>query len=87
MDKLQVSLRYLQTSPRDLAHLKQATQRMRSNAFYRSNHDTVPVPETIGTVVVVRSAGGAGQPSESVTQEEINVLLDDYWELYSVLLH
>jgi hypothetical protein len=86
MDKLQVTLRYLQTSPRDLAHLKQATQRMRSNAFYRSNHDTVPVPETIGTVVI-RSAGSAGQPAESVTQEEINVLLDDYWELYSVLLH
>jgi hypothetical protein len=52
MTRLLVALRLLQERPRDLLHLKQVTQRVRSNAFYRSNHDTVPVPETIGTVVV-----------------------------------
>lgn len=86
MSKLQMALAYLQNSPRDLAHLKQVTQRVRSNAFYRSDHDTVPVPETIG-VVSVRSSAGVGQPAQAAPQEEINVLLDDYWELYSVLLH
>lgn len=86
MDKLQTALQYLHRSPRDLAHLKQVTQRLRSNAFYRSAHDTVPVPETIGTVAV-RSVSGTGQSLQSGMQEEVNVLLDDYWELYSVLLH
>ena len=83
--RLQVALKSLQEKPRDLVHLKQATQRVRSNAFYRTDHDTVPVPETIGSVAV-RSVGSQ-QPSQAAVQEEINVLLDDYWALYSVLLH
>ncbi len=84
--RLQAALKSIHESPRDLAHLKQATQRVRGNAFYRSDHDTVPVPETIGTVVV-RSRGAVPQPGQAAMQEEINVLLDDYWELYSVLQH
>ncbi|MGE0113930.1 MAG: hypothetical protein AB7T07_03455 [Steroidobacteraceae bacterium] len=86
MTKLQAALKTLQENPRDLSHLKQVTQRVRSNAFYRSDHDTVPVPETIGTVLV-RTLANAGRSAQPGVQEEINVLLDDYWELYSVLLH
>lgn len=86
MQRLKSALQLLQGRPRDLAHLKQVTQRLRSNAFYRSDHDTVPVPETIGTVQV-RSHTSATQGMQSGVPEEINVLLDDYWELYSVLLH
>ncbi len=86
MTRLLAALRLLQERPRDLAHLKQVTQRVRSNAFYRSNHDTVPVPETIGTVVV-RTPSASGQSVQQAMQEEINVLLDDYWDMYSVLLH
>ena len=86
MEKLQRALLLLQNQPRDLVQLKQVTQRLRNNAFYRSNHDTVPVPETIGAVAV-RTGGGGGQAAQSGTPEEINVLLDDYWGLYSVLLH
>jgi hypothetical protein len=75
---LQVQLRSLNSSPRDLQQLK------RSNACYRSDHDTVPVPETIGAVAVRTAVANPAQPPLS---EEINVLLDDYWGLYSVLLH
>lgn len=85
MAKLHTLLKALQDYPRDLAHLRQVTQRVRTNAFYRSDHDTVPVPETIGTVAI--RTPGAGQAGPSGMQEEINVLLDDYWGLYSVLLH
>ena len=86
MKRLQSVLQLLQDRPRDLVHLKQVTQRVRSNAFYRSDHDTVPVPETIGTVPV-RSHASNPQGVQSGVPEEINVLLDDYWDLYSVLLH
>lgn len=85
MTRLQSALRTLQERPRDLVHLKQASQRIRSNAFYRSDHDTVPVPETVGAVVV--RIPGVGQSAQLGMQEEINVLLDDYWDMYSVLLH
>jgi len=86
MERLQSALQLLLERPRDLAHLKQVTQRLRSNAFYRSDHDTVPVPETIGTVSV-RSHTGVAQAAQAGVPEEINVLLDDYWDMYSVLLH
>ncbi len=86
MTRLQLALQVLLGCPRDLAQLKQSTQRLRGNAFYRSDHDTVPVPETIG-VVTVRVPAAVGQPPGVSMQEEINVLLDDYWNLYSVLLH
>ncbi len=86
MTRLQNALRLLQERPRDLAYLKQVTQRVRSNAFYRSNHDTVPVPETIGAVLV-RTPAAHGASGQQAMQEEINVLLDDYWDMYSVLLH
>lgn len=86
MKRLQSALQLLADRPRDLVHLKQVTQRVRSNAFYRSDHDTVPVPETIGTVPV-RSHASNPQGVQSGVPEEINVLLDDYWDLYSVLLH
>jgi hypothetical protein len=86
MKRLHSALQLLSERPRDLAHLKQVTQRVRTNAFYRSDHDTVPVPETIGTVPV-RSYAGVGQTNQAGMPEEINVLLDDYWDLYSVLLH
>jgi hypothetical protein len=29
----------------------------------------------------------SGDPAQSRMTEEVNVLLDDYWDLYSVLLH
>lgn len=86
MTRLQAALQLLQERPRDLVHLKQAIQRLRSNAFYRSNHDTVPVPETIGSITV-RTAMSNGHSGQQTMQEDINVLLDDYWGLYAVLLH
>jgi len=86
MKRLHAALQLLHERPRDLAHLKQVTQRLRANACYRSDHDTVPVPESIGTAQV-RSYTGVAQTNQSGIPEEINVLLDDYWDLYSVLLH
>ena len=79
-------MKMLRESPRDLRDLKQLTQRLRSNAFYRSDHETVPVPESIGTVAV-QSRMSSGDAVQSRMTEEVNVLLDDYWDLYSVLLH
>ena len=86
LDGLQPAMKMLRESPRDLRDLKQLTQRLRNNAFYRSDHETVPVPESIGTVAV-QSRMSSGDAAQSRMTEEVNVLLDDYWDLYSVLLH
>jgi hypothetical protein len=86
LSMLQQALHTLRAQPRDLQLLKLHTQRLRSNAFYRSAHETLPVPESIGAVAV-RVRGSATEPALSPLSEDINVLLDDYWDLYSVLLH
>jgi len=85
LDRINTIAQQLQTAPRDITHLKQNTLRLRNNAFYRTDHDTVPVPESIGLVTVSKIETGS-EPHE-VIQEEVNALLDDYWNLYDVLLH
>lgn len=66
---------------RDMQGLKATTLKLRQRAEYRSEHDTVPQPESIGGVAMeAEGADGGGR-------EEVNVLLDDYWDLYSVLQH
>jgi hypothetical protein len=84
LEKLHEALALLHNAPRDLQHLRQNTLRLRNNAFYRTDHDTVPVAESIGTVAVKTIS--AGEVTQAVS-EEVNVLLDDYWHLYEVLLH
>ncbi len=85
LDRIAVNAQQLQMAPRDVKHLKLNTQRLRNNVFYRTDHDTVPVAESIGLVVVSKIE--TGSDPHTVIPEEVNALLDDYWNLYDVLLH
>lgn len=85
MAALYETLQQLQYNPRDLQGLRTNTVRIRTNGSYRNDHDTVPVPESIGTITV--RALGQGAESEQAEYEEVNVLLDNYWDLYTALLH
>jgi hypothetical protein len=67
----------------DLSGLKQTTDALRAAATYRSDADTVPLTDSIGTLPVP-SAPVSGL--ETVNRAGINVLVDDYWELYRALL-
>jgi predicted nucleic acid-binding Zn-ribbon protein len=76
-----VALVDLQTE--DLRGLKQSTENVRAAAIYRSDADTVPLTDSIGTLPAP-TAPVSGL--ESVNRAGINVLVDDYWELYRALL-
>jgi hypothetical protein len=67
----------------DLSGLKQTTDALRAAAIYRSDADTVPLTDSIGTLPVP-SAPVSGL--ETVNRAGINVLVDDYWEVYRALL-
>jgi hypothetical protein len=67
----------------DLAGLKQSTDLLRAAAIYRSDADTVPLPDSIGTLPAPSSPVSG---LESVNRVGINVLVDDYWEVYRALL-
>ncbi len=86
LQKLQLALRDLHDRPRQLGNLKLHIQRLRANAFYRSDHETVPVPESIGAVSV-RTRSMMTDSLSAQGGEDVNVLLDDYWDLYAILLH
>ena len=74
----------LQRETEDLAGLKERTDALRSAAAYRSDADTIPLTDSIGTM---------GAPATPVSGLEsinklggIHVLVDDYWNVYSTLL-
>lgn len=85
MASLQQALHLLQHQPREVQGLRANTLKMRANASYRSDHDTVPMPESIGTATVRALEQPTGP--QAATFDDVNVLLDNYWELYTVLLH
>jgi hypothetical protein len=67
----------------DLGGLKERTDRLRASANYRSDADTVPLTDSIGTLPVpVAPVSGL----ETVNRAGINVLIDDYWDLYQSLM-
>jgi hypothetical protein len=66
----------------DLVGLKQRTEALRANASYRSDADTVPLTDSVG-VQKVSTAVVSGL--ETANRAGINVLVDDYWNLYQAL--
>ena len=67
----------------DLSGLKERTDGLRAVASYRSDADTVPLTDSIGTMPVP-SAPVSGL--ETGNRAGVNVLIDDYWDLYQALL-
>jgi hypothetical protein len=67
----------------DLSGLKQATDLLRAEAAYRSDADTVPLTDSIGTLPLPMAPVSG---LETVNRAGINVLVDDYWELYRALV-
>jgi hypothetical protein len=83
MGLLREALSLIDTQTEDLRGLKQRTESVRAAAVYRSDADTVPLTDSIGTLPAP-TAPVSGL--ESVNRAGINVLVDDYWELYRALL-
>lgn len=67
----------------DLSGLKERTDALRAVVAYRSDADTVPLTDSIGTMPVspVLVSG-----LEAGNKAGVNVLIDDYWDLYQALL-
>jgi hypothetical protein len=67
----------------DLTALKERTDALRAGAVYRSDADTVPFTDSIG-VLPVQATPVSGL--ETANRAGINVLVDDYWDLYQALV-
>ena len=83
MGLLREAAALVEAQSEDLRGLKQATEAVRAAATYRSDADTVPLTDSIGTLPPpVAPVSGL----ESVNRTGINVLVDDFWEVYRALL-
>lgn len=67
----------------DLSGLKGYTDALRARATYRSDADTTPLTDSIGTMSPPESPVSG---LESINRSGINVLVDDYWDVYEALL-
>lgn len=83
MSQLQDAMAIVEVQTEDLRGLKQSTEALRTVAIYRSDADTVPLTDSIGTLPAPPAPVSG---LESVNRSGINVLVDDYWEVYRALL-
>lgn len=83
MSQLKEAIALVQAQTDDLRGLKQSTETLRAAATYRSDADTVPLTDSIGTLPMPTALVSG---LESVNRAGINVLVDDYWEVYRALL-
>jgi hypothetical protein len=76
MQRLAQAVGRIEAMSDDLAEIKARADRLRRQATYRTDEETVPMPESI-VAAGARAPGGRPAP---------NVLLDEYWELYRALM-
>lgn len=80
---LREALALVKNEKDDLAGLKERTDALRAVATYRSDADTIPLTDSIGTLPVPPAPVSG---LETGNKSGVNVLVDDYWDLYQALL-
>ena len=83
MTLLRDALAMLKEENENIAGLKERTDAVRATASYRSDADTVPLTDSIGTLPVPTSPVSG---LETANRAGVNVLVDDYWDVYQALL-
>jgi hypothetical protein len=83
MTLLRDALAMLKEENENIAGLKERTDAVRATASYRSDADTVPLTDSIGTLPAPTSPVSG---LETANRAGVNVLVDDYWDVYQALL-
>ncbi|MET0536059.1 MAG: hypothetical protein ABW171_17720 [Steroidobacter sp.] len=83
MALLRESLATLKNEKDDLSGLKERTDALRAVATYRSDADTIPLTDSIGTLPMPATPVSG---LEAGNRAGVNVLVDDYWDVYQALL-
>ncbi len=78
--------RRLETMERLNALVRRRAEFLKLTAQYRRETDTVPVAGSFATVPVRITDGGEPQPADDRVIP-VNVLADEYWDIYAVLLN
>jgi hypothetical protein len=83
MQRVQQAQSGVANQKQNTAALKAKLDRLRVTCEYRNNADTVP---TADSLVAAAADAELGKPAKSPSAPTWNVLAEDYWDLYTVLL-
>lgn len=83
MALLREAIAVIKNEKDDLNGLKERTDALRAVATYRSDADTIPLTDSIGTLPMPATPVSG---LEAGNRAGVNVLVDDYWDLYQALL-
>lgn len=81
---LRHALDRLEDEKSDRVKLKERTEHLRTLAAYGSEVDTVPLADSVDGASVSQKPTSAAEPTQRTAG--INVLADDYWNLYEALV-
>ncbi|MDP2324147.1 MAG: hypothetical protein Q8N51_08965 [Gammaproteobacteria bacterium] len=84
--KIEGVLRKVESMDELAGRVRRRADYLRSIAGYRSDSDTVPAPDSLASIPVELTAEGEPRPAGG-REVPVNVLADEYWEIYSVLLN
>jgi hypothetical protein len=84
--RIEAVLRRVEAMDELAARMRRRAEYLRLTVSYRRDGDTVPEPATIAQVPVQFSPDGDPRPvgGRSI---DVNVLAEEYWDIYGVLLH
>ena len=83
MAQLKAALNFMAGDEFDLQAVKIGADQLRAHASYRTDKDTVPLMDSIESQPIPAAFAAR---MESIGRENINVLLDDYWDVYKALI-
>lgn len=83
MMQLKSALAFMAGEEFDLQAVKLGTDQLRSQVSYRTDHDTIPLTDSIENLPLPLELASR---MEALGRENINVLLDDYWDVYQALI-
>ncbi len=85
MMRVQKALAVVSNRGQAAAALKSRLERLRATCQYRNSADTVPTADSLGAALE-SPARRSARPAGAGPASHWNVLAEDYWDLYSVLL-
>lgn len=84
--RIEAVLRKVEATDELAARMRRRAEFLRSTVNYRRDSDTVPEPGALAPVPVHLT--GDGEPRSAGRGDvPVNVLADEYWDIYGVLLH
>jgi hypothetical protein len=83
MQRVQKAQAAVANQKNSTAGIKSKLERLRATSEYRNEADTVPTADSLAAAAADGEAGKAARPA---TPASWNVLAEDYWDLYTLLL-